>query len=55
MARERNTSVFRTTPPENLPVKQMKEPRKIIRKQDRQPDQQRQDQGEQRRDKNHER
>jgi len=56
VARDRNTSVFRPpTPPENLPVRQMKEPRKIIRKQDRPSEQQRQDQGEQRRDRNRER
>jgi hypothetical protein len=55
MARERNTSVFRPAPPEKLPVIQMKEPRKIIRKQDQQTDQRQQDQGEQRRDRNRER
>ena len=42
MARERNTSVFRPTPPEQLPVIQKKEPRKIIRDQDRESDQQQQ-------------
>ena len=56
MARERNTSVFRPAPPEQLPVIQKKEPRKIIRNQDRQSDQQKQKQdqderrGERRRD-----
>jgi len=40
MARERNTSVFRPTPPEQLPVIQKKEPRKIIRDQDRESEQQ---------------
>ena len=55
LARERNSSVFRTTPPEDLPVKKMKEPRQVIRKQEQKSDQQRQDQGEQRKDKNRER
>jgi len=55
MARDRNTSVFRPSPPEKLPVIQMKEPRKIIRKQEPQSEQQRKDQGEQRKDKNLER
>jgi hypothetical protein len=53
VARERNTSVFRQTPPENLPVIHMKEPRKIIRNQEQ--EQQRKDLGEQRRDRNRER
>ena len=55
MARDRNTSVFKPSPPEKLPVIQMKEPRKIIRKQEPQSEQQRKDQGEQRKDKNLER
>jgi hypothetical protein len=52
VTRDRNTSVFKPAPPENLPVIQMKEPRKIIRKQEqeRQSDRKRQDQSEQRRD-----
>jgi hypothetical protein len=50
MARDRNTSVFRPAAPKDLPVTQTKEPRKIIRKQDRQDGQQRKIQGEQRRD-----
>jgi hypothetical protein len=55
MARERNTSVFRPTPPENLPVTQKKEPRKIDRKQEHQSYQQRQDPGEQRGNKDRDR
>ncbi len=49
MARDRNTSVFRPAAPKDLPVTQMKEPRKIIRKQDLQDDQKQKSKGEQRR------
>ena len=49
VTRERNTSVFRPSAPDKLPVLQKKEPRKIIRKQEEPSDQQRQEQGEPRR------